>query len=322
MVPKKVSKEVNFTYTKLLDLIGSDESLLETIEAMLAKKDTYSLIVGEDCIENPKSENLAKLCGLIQRYTPFEVTVIPTRTNTLGVSLICELDDEVGSKVVGYNKKADFEISALGDGDLDMPALNQQEGTFTNIDKRVVPTNAAIEYKGYILNDIALALGLSNELTINYTLELPVKNGFKAVEFDSLDNYYGNDRNEYRGYLLTHLECEASDLVEEIATNSNLEGTIIYKANPIDQFNEFTAKASQLNDLSGYYASASQLEALGLSDGDEIEVSANSQTVQVKAILDNKITGHIGYVSNFEKNLPTCGLFDGSRFNTANIKKV
>ena len=32
--------------------------------------------------------------------------------------------------------KADFELSALGDGDLDIPALNQQEGTFTNIDKK------------------------------------------------------------------------------------------------------------------------------------------------------------------------------------------
>ena len=44
---------------------------------------------------------------------------------------------EVITVSVGYNEKADFQISALGDGALDMPALNQQEGTFVNIDKRV-----------------------------------------------------------------------------------------------------------------------------------------------------------------------------------------
>ena len=44
---------------------------------------------------------------------------------------------EVEGFSVGYNMKADFELSALGDGDLDIPALNQQEGNFfTNIDKK------------------------------------------------------------------------------------------------------------------------------------------------------------------------------------------
>ncbi len=322
VVPKKVSKDVEYTYTKLLDMIGSDESLLETIEVMLAKKDTYSLIIGEDCIENPNSENIAKLCGLIDRFTPFSVTIIPTRTNTLGVSLICDLDSQVGSNVVGYNKKAPFQISALGDGDLDMPALNQQEGTFTNIDKRVVPTNAALEYNGYILNDIANALGLNNELTIDYTVELPIESGFQAIKFDSLENHFGNDRAEYRGYLLENKDTESLNDVAQITASSDIDGVVIYKANPIDQFNEFTAKAKQLTDVSGYYASQAQLDSLGLTNGDQIEISSNSQTVQLTAVLDNKINGNIGYVSNFEKDLPTCALFNGSRFNTANIKKV
>jgi NADH-quinone oxidoreductase subunit G len=322
VVPKKVSTEVNFTYTKLLDEIGSDEALLDTIESMLAKKDTYTLIIGEDCIENPRSVNIAKLAGLVDKYTDFTVTVIPTRTNTLGVSLICDLDEEVGSNVVGYNKQAAFEISALGDGDLDMPALNQQEGTFTNIDKRVIPTNAAVEYNGYILNDIASELGISKEYTIDYTQELPTNSGYKSIAFDNLDNYYGNDQKEYRGYVVDVNKINANDEVEPLVSASILEGSIIYKANPIDQFNEFTAKCRLLDDESGYYASASQLEALGLSNGDDIEVSANGQTVKLKAVLDNKITGNIGYVSTFEKNLPTCSLFNGSRFNTADIKKV
>ena len=36
---------------------------------MLEKKDTYSLMVGEDLITHPNAENLAKLCGIIDSYT-------------------------------------------------------------------------------------------------------------------------------------------------------------------------------------------------------------------------------------------------------------
>ena len=53
--------------------------------------------------------------------------IIPSQTNTLGVAQICTLSTEVTGYSVGYN--VDFELSALGDGNLDIPALNQQEGT-------------------------------------------------------------------------------------------------------------------------------------------------------------------------------------------------
>jgi NADH-quinone oxidoreductase subunit G len=321
MVPKKVSKDVEYVYTKLLDIIGSDENLLDTIDSMLAKKDKFALIVGEDLIENPNSENLAKLCGLIDRYTDFSVTIIPTRTNTLGVSLICDLDEKAGSNVVGYNKNASYQISALGDGDLDMPALNQQEGTFTNANKRIVPTNAALEYNGYILNDIANELGLDAELTIDYTAQLPLSSGYKSIEFDDLENHFGNNQKEYRGYILENSTVDITNDVNEI-TAEVLEGTIIYKANPIDQFNEFTAKSSALNHKTGYYASSEQLDELGLTDGDEVEISSNDQTIKLTAILDKQISGKIGYVTTFEKDVPTCSLFKNYRFSTANIKKV
>ena len=174
IVSKKVDKEVEFEYTKFLDEIGIDESFLDTLETLLAKKDKFSLMVGEDLYTHPKSENLAKLCGLVDRFTDFNIVIIPSQTNTLGVSLICELSDEPKGFTIGYNEKADFQLSALGDGDLDMPALNQQEGTFTNIDKKVIPTNAAIGYKGYVLNEIAnIILEDDIEYTIEYTSQLP-----------------------------------------------------------------------------------------------------------------------------------------------------
>ena len=43
----------------------------------------------------------------------------------------------------------------MGYGHFNVPALNQQEGTFTSIDLKVVNTNAAITFDGYCLNDLA-----------------------------------------------------------------------------------------------------------------------------------------------------------------------
>ncbi len=328
MVPKKVSKEVEYEYTKLLDEIGADVTLLDTITDMLAKKDAYALIIGEDLITHPKSANLAKLVALVEKYTEFKIVIIPTNTNTLGVSLICDLDEEEGSYSIGYNVQADYQLSALGDGDLDMPALNQQEGTFTNINKRVVPTNAALPYKAYELNDIAnVLLETEIEHTIEYTKLLPSSKGFKALEFDSLSNYFSNDWVEHRGYILDEIACETSEEIasKELRSFDLAEGEItIYRANPINQFNEFTAIAHEFKDdlQSGLFANEKFLEKLELSCGDKVVLSANGVDIEVSVYSDNQVSGEIAYVSTFEKNLNTKALFDGYRFTSAIVKKV
>ena len=328
VVSNKVSKEVEFDYTTLLDAIGANESLLDTIEAMLAKKDTYSLIVGEDLYTHPNAQNLAKLCGLIDKYTSFNVLVIPSQTNTLGVSLICDLDETASGYTVGYNVQADFQLSALGDGDLDMPALNQQEGTFTNIDKRVVPTNAALPYKGYTLNEVANAvLNDEVELTIDYTQTLPVQKGFKAVEFDNLTNYFSNDWHEHRGYVLDVQEVETnSEVVEPTAATIEMaeEEIVIYRANPMNQFNEFTAIAHEFKKKfqSGIFASPALLEKLGVACGDKVSVLANDTSIELCIYEDDQIDGEIAYVSTFEKGLNTKALFNTHRYNSAIVKKA
>ena len=324
IVPKKVSTEVEYTYTKLLDMIGSDEALLVTIEAMLAKKDTYSIIVGEDCITSTNSANIAKLAGLISRYTQFKVVIIPTQTNTLGVSLICDLDDSTGSYCIGYNHSGDYVLHALGSGDLDMPALNQQEGTFTNINKRLVPTNAALSYNGYELNDIACALGVSAVLTVDYTAQLPLDKGYETRAFDDLDNHYANDFTEHRGYVLATSQCAADDAVANITQNESFdeESTVIYRANPINQFNEFTQKAHELNEKTAYYLSVDMAAKLEITSVDKVQIEANGQTLTLDVVVDNQIGGEIGYVSTFDNTIPTRKLFDGYRYQQAKIKKV
>ncbi len=317
-VSKKVSTEVSYQTTKLLEMIGCDDSLLETIASMNEKKDSYTLVVGEDLYGHPNSINLAKLCGMIEKYTDFSVVIIPSSTNTLGVSLLCDLDEKATGKTVGYNMKADFELSAFGDGDLDMPALNQQEGTFVSINKRVVPTNAAISYNGYELNDIANALlDRKMKYTIDYTSEI-----FNKVSFENLPNHFTNAMEEKRGYLIS---ANAVATNEELlnAYNEKMEGTIIYNANPINQFNEFTAVAKQLADeKTALYTSKSFADAQRFSEGDIVEVQTLSGTVQLSVSIDGQLVGDVSYVPTFEKNCETKKLFGSYRFVTANLKKV
>ncbi len=322
MVPKKVTKDVEYTYTKLLDIIGADATLLDTITDMLAKKDTFSLIIGEDCISNPNSSNIAKLAGLVEKHTDFTVVVIPTSTNTLGVSLLCELDSEISGKTFGYNVKADYEISALGDGNLDMPPLNQQEGTFVNINGKVVPTNSAILYEGYELNDIVnVVLDKNVENTIDYTSTI-----FNNIKFDDLDNYYGNDRKEYRGYSIDVEDVECEDItlnLESKTIEKGESGYIIYNGNPINQFNEFTAVAHQLkDDIVALYISNSLKSKLEVEAGDSMKITANGFEITLEVKIDDTIVGDISYVPTFDKTIETKKLFDTSRFSVANLKKV
>ena len=328
VVSKNISTEVSYEYTSLVADFGKDENFLDLLNDMLAKKDTFSLMVGEDLITHPNSENLAKLCGLIDRCTDFNVVIIPSQTNSLGVSQICTLSDEVEGFSVGYNVKADFELSALGDGDLDIPALNQQEGTFTNIDKKVIPTNAAVGFKGYTLNEVANEiLNDDIEYTIEYTAKLPVDKGYKAIAFDDLPNKFGNDQVEYRGYDLIETTASAQNDVKEISIEKIAltdDEIIIYKANPINQFNEFTAIAHEFKEKlqDGIFFSKAAFEKLELQNGDKVKINANNQSLELNAYVDVQIAGDIAYVSTFMKNSLSNSLFNTYRFNKAKVAKV
>ncbi len=304
-------------------VVGLAEDFEATLTKMLAKKDTFSLVLGEDLYHHEKAENIAKIAGLISLYTNFSVTIIPSKTNTLGVSLICDLDDEAGSKILGYNAEGDFVLSALGDGDLDMPALNQQEGTFTSLDKKVVPTNAALPYSGYVLNDIANALGLEAELTIDYTPQLPKKSGFMMADFDALPNLYDNAGNEVRGYDLNVKSVKAEGKLEKLSKVKEMKGDIVYLSNPINQFSAFTNKAHQLKSTGAVYVSAEYLEAKGFAEGDTLEVKSENGEISAKIELDKQLLGEIAYLPTFDTSLNTKALFsDGFRFTTATIRKV
>ncbi|WP_298960698.1 NADH-quinone oxidoreductase subunit G [uncultured Campylobacter sp.] len=251
--------------------LGLDE---QKIDEILAKKERFSLIIGEDFIRTPNSAMLARLAGLVQRYTPLKVLVVPPRTNSLGVALICELSAQMSAgETLGYNEAGDISFGVL-EADLDAPSLLQQEGTFTNYDKRVVSTNAALDYGGYELNDIACALGVCAEHAIGYTSSLGAD--FEPIKFDDLENFYDNGGANYRGYELRNEELAASEEEFEISLSAPIsvgEGEIlIYEANPLHQFNKFSGASSGLGEAGALYLSPGIAEALGVSAGDVVKI--------------------------------------------------
>ena len=324
IVPKKVKKSIQVDHTRLLDILDAPKDFMDKLEKVLKKRANSTLILGEDLYTHPRAKNIAKLAGLIDKYTDFNVLIIPPKTNSLGVALICDLDDKEGEFVIGYNTKGDFTLSALGDGDLDMPALNQQEGTFTNIDKRVVPTNAALPYEGYVLNDIAKALNVSNkEYTIEFTKALPKDKGFKEIDFDDLPNEFRNDGVENRGYILETKEIEKTEeSIEEIEDLPEFNGTVVYRCEPVLQFSPFTAKAHQLRNKAKLYVSETFMEKFGLKERDKVEIQKENNTITLEVELDNKIESG-AYISTFDKSIDTETIFnDGYRFTEVNIKVI
>ncbi len=325
MLPKKVRKEVEVDDNRLLSLLGAAETFTESLEKFLKKKETFSLVLGADLYNHPNAKNCARLVALIEKYSAFKIVMIPTLTNTLGVSLINTLDDKAGDYSIAYNTQGDFTLSALGDGDLDMPAINQQEGTLTSINKRVNPTNVAIAYGGYNLNDIANALGLSQENTIDYTIELPTSKGFLEKSFDSLPDYYTNSGEEMRGYELKNIAKKASadEKVSKIDEALSMKNeNLIYLANPVRQFSEFTNKATNLDELSGIYMSEEFLANSELNAGDSVKVKSENGEVTATIISDNKITGDISLIPSFDSKLNSEALFGFYRFARASIQKV
>lgn len=319
-VPEMVEKEITIERNGLVDLLGGNSEKFEEVFAkMMKKKESFSMMIGEDFYYHDKAENLAKLIALIEQTSEIDVVMAPPKSNALGVALICDLDDEAEGYTVGYNENGDFRLSALGDGDLDMPAMNQQEGTLTNMSKRVVPTNAALEYGGYELNDIVDALIGAPEETIDWTEKLPVSKGYKSVKFDSLPNGYNNDGTENRGYLLKTSSRKAKmPAVEKFDEASALEGEIVYRCNPGRQFSDFTDKAHEIFEPFGLYASTEKAEKLG----NKVEIVFENGSIIADVIIDDKIKGDITKLSDFKSAKDVYGLFGESRYKTVTMRKV
>ena len=314
---RKYFDDLDLGYLEAESNVGDDELSLMT--KSFTRTTRRVLVLGSDLFAHPRAKNIAKLAALIERYTDFSVLTVPSEVNTLGVSLICDLDcDEDLSNVVGYNAAGEFIISSLDNADLAVGALNQQEGTVVSIDNRVLPLNVALEFKGYTLNDIANDLGINAKYTVEYTKELDTSKGFKGLEFDALENFLSPLGDDQRGYILDEVVCDIDGQVEDVEDLPEFNGTVVYHANPVLQFNQYTAQARQLEKDDTLRGSAQFAAAAKIADGDKVELTLGSKKITRTFKLESELKGTIALNPTFD------GVVDGSsyRFEKSKIVRV
>ncbi|MDF1883243.1 (2Fe-2S)-binding protein [Sulfurimonas sp. SAG-AH-194-C21] len=294
--------DLDLGYLEAESNVGDDE--LKLMTKNFARSTKRVLIIGSDVFAHTSAANIAKLAAMIEKYTDFSLVVIPSQVNTLGVSLIAELDiDEDISDVVGYNAKGSFVISSLEAADLAIPALNQQEGTVVSIDNQVLPLNVAVSFEGFTLNDLAKHVGVVKENTIDYTKELNTAAGFQALEFDNLENYLDKYGKDIRGYILDEVTCEMNGNLESITPLPEFNGTVIYHSNPVLQFNAYTNITKQLERDTTLRGSAQFAAAAKISDGESIEISFGSSTIKRVFKLDPELKGTVALNPTFDINV-------------------
>ncbi len=278
--------------------VGEEE--LDAFKLSLWKKRDFTLIVGADLYDHPEAENIAKWIAAIEKYSNFKVMIVPPATNARGVTNICTLAPEAKGYVVGYNAPGDFVMSALGDGDIDMPALNQQEGTFTTVDQRVVPIHPALPYGGYTLNELLNHFGIGSRYTIDQTVSLPSEQGYQAIKFDDLPDYFDAIGNEYRGYLLDPVDREVSNEWNEPEELPTYDGALVYRCNEGNSFNPFSAKSPQLAKEPMLKGSPQFATAAKLKDGDEVVLEQGGEEYRRVFNIDETLKGTIALNPDFD----------------------
>ncbi len=290
------------------------EEELALLKINYKRKTNPILVIGEDVINHPRANNIAAIAGYLQKSGLFKVVIVPPLTNTLGVSLICDLDELIAGSTVGYNVSADFTLSAKGSGDLDMPALNQQEGTFVNIDKNLVVLNAGVIHNGYELNDIANVLGLESENIIDYTPKL----GFETIEFDNLDNYFDNVGNAYRGYKIKTVQNRENLQLDEVEELGEFNGSVIYSRNPLRQFNIFTKDCKQIKEKMELVGSEQFAIASKIKSGDNVKFSVDGVEFIRHFKVDKHMKGTVAYNPTFDMDLKSSSY----RYNQVKLEVI
>ena len=317
----KVLSNLDEGYISAESNVGEEE--IEAILNKTKRKKKLSFIVGSDLYNHPQAENIAKILGLIESNSDFEVTIIPPSVNTLGVALICDLDEEEGDYTIGYNEVGDFIVSSIEDkGDINLPAINQQEGTFTTLNKKIALTHVALPFDGFCLNDIANELVLDERYTINYTSKLPTKSGYKTKEFDSLSDYFDIDGKAHRGYELAVKKVKSNTKIDELSELNSYDGLITYICNPNSQKNVFTNLCSHLPNDAYLLGSAQFATAAKIKDGDKVIIVIGDLEVEREFKLREDLKGTISLMPIFDLGFEGQSLSNMYRFSKVNIKQV
>lgn len=293
-VIEKVEESVQESiYQALIDAQISNENL-EILKTALKQPDPV-LLVGPDVYEHPQAHIFAQILGILSLEQKIKVLLIPPFANALGIATICDLSAEkIDGYSIGFRSKGDFILDSdyvaqnstqsSHKPDFILPAINQIEGTYTNIDSRILPLKPALPFDGYDLSDIAQSFGMKGNYLIDYTSLIC------GCNFDDFQNHFLNDGTNMRGYRLKDFSSIAiSPSYEQISPLEVQKPQASYNAYMLSspsQFNAYTALSKNLQNKSGIYASPSLLQELNLSEGQIITLTNSTHSLSGAIYID------------------------------------
>ncbi len=302
----ETGEEVSQEITETIEDI-QEESVYQALldahintEHFIALKDILKtpplLILGSDIYQHTESRILAQILGILEHNNVIKVLLIPPFANALGLAMICDLSPVQNADfTIGFRDKGDFvcESNFIADDELHktpvsdniphfiLPALNQMEGTYTNIDCRILPLKPALPFVGYDLSDIAKAFNMKGDYLIDYTSLIC------GCEFDDFENKFLNDGTNMRGYRFKNLAL--TPLAPEDSHTLTLPTYKTYNAYMLhspSQFNTYTAMSRHLQNKVGIYVSPAFFQELGLNEGEHITLSDSQYNISGAVFID------------------------------------
>ena len=111
-------------------------------------------------------------------------------------------------------------------------------------------------------------------------------------------------------------------ILEEISVINTYNGTVIYRCEPLHQFNSNTAKSLQLQSNDSLRGSTSFATAAKIKDGDIVNVIYNNSITTKKFKIDTTIKGTIALYPTYDNGLSSDLIPSGYRFKQVQIQKV
>lgn len=333
-ITQEVEEVVSYLYYGLLESIGLEYDVWNELKEMLQASKSPTIIIGQDIYQHKNAQNIACLLAYLQEQIPIKILLIPPHTNSVGISLICSLDEDNGENddVVGMRAKGEYIMDtdkytakkiSKQKVDFILPALNQLEGSLTNFEYKLLPLNAALPFYGYDLSDIAQSFGFEGKSLIDYTHILPKESGYKNIAYDCLKNYIAPSGEERRGYRLDLVKNNISTIpikpVEPIEIQKIGQHLNAYIKYPQSQFSSTTTMSENLQIKAGIYTSQNYLENLNLKEGDSICLQKDANTLKGKIYIDKELEQDIFIISPC---LDEQGIFKEHIFENLHIKEI
>lgn len=331
---EEIKETTSYPYYELLENINLEYETWIKLKELLQASKSPIMIIGQDIYQHKNAQNIASLLAYLQEQIPIKILLIPPHTNSIGISLICSLDEDKGENngVVGFRAKGEYTMDtdkynakkiSKQKVDFILPALNQLEGSITNFEYKLLPLNSALPFYGYDLSDIAQAFGFEGKSLIDYTHLLPQNSGYKNIAYDCLKNYIASNGEERRGYKLNLIENNISTIlikpIEHIEIQRIGKHFNAYIKYPQSQFSNTTAMSENLQIKAGIYTSKNYLEILKLKEGDIICLQKDNRTLQGEVYIDEEIEQDIFIVSPC---LDEQGIFKEHIFENLSVKEI